>query len=101
MFQAAFTRDQIRLKPVRIGTDKPYVYTGPGGFGRDRICYLVPNGSTYEGDPIWNRTVLVSNQSHVNRVDPYHGGSDPERIRTYPTSSSLQRYANESKSRNI
>ena len=25
----------------------------------DRICYLVPNGSTYEGYPVWNRTVLV------------------------------------------
>ena len=30
-----------------IGTDKPCVYTGPGGSGMDRICYLVPNGSTY------------------------------------------------------
>ena len=35
-----------------IGTDKPCVYTGPGGSGTDRICYPVPNGSTYEGDPI-------------------------------------------------
>ena len=39
------------------------------------ICYLVPNGSTYEGDP-----VPVSNRSRVNRVDPYHTGSDPIRI---------------------
>ena len=23
----------------------------------DRICYLVPTGSTYKGDPMWNRTV--------------------------------------------
>ena len=30
-----------------IGTDKPFVYTGPGGSGKDRVCYLVPNGSTY------------------------------------------------------
>ena len=29
------------------------------------------NGSTYEGDPIWNRTVPVSNQPRVNRVDRY------------------------------
>ena len=41
----------------------------------DLICYLVPNGSTYEGDPIWNCTVPVSNRSRVNRVDPYQ--SDP------------------------
>ena len=39
-----------------IGTDKPCVYTGPGGSGTDRIWYLVPNWSTYEGDPMWNRT---------------------------------------------
>ena len=39
------------------------------------ICYLVPSGSTYEGDPIWNRTVPVSNRSRVNRVDLYHSGS--------------------------
>ena len=54
--------------------DRPCVYMGPGGpggSGTDRICYLVPNGSTYEGDPIWNPTVPVSNQSRVNRVDPY------------------------------
>ena len=42
-----------------IGKDKPSAYTGPGGSGTDRICYLVPNGSTYEGDPMWNRTVPV------------------------------------------
>ena len=46
-----------------IGTDKPCVYTGPGGSGTDRICYLVPNGPTYEGDPTWNHTVPVSNRS--------------------------------------
>ena len=53
-----------------IGTDKPCVYTGPGGSGTDRICFLVPNGPTYEGDPMWNRTVPVWNRSRVNRVDP-------------------------------
>ena len=63
-----------------IGTDKPCVYKGPGGVGMVRICYLVPNGSTYEGDPIWKRTVSVSNRFRVNRVDPYHSGSDPKRI---------------------
>ena len=42
-----------------IGMDKPCVYTGPGGSGRDRIRYLVPIRSTYEGDPVWNRTVPV------------------------------------------
>ena len=35
-----------------IGSDKSCVDTGPGGSGWDRICYLVPNGSTYEGDPM-------------------------------------------------
>ena len=63
-----------------IGTDKPCVYTGPGGPGTDRICYLVPNGSTYKGDPIWSHTVPISNWSRVNRIDPYHSGSDPKRI---------------------
>ena len=33
-----------------ISTDKPCIHTGPGGSGTDRICYLVPNGSTYKGD---------------------------------------------------
>ena len=42
-----------------IGTDKPCVCTGPDGSGTDRICYLVPNGFTNEGDPVWNRTVPV------------------------------------------
>ena len=42
-----------------IGTDKPCVYMGPGGSGTDWIYYLVPNGSTYEGDPMWNRTVSI------------------------------------------
>ena len=32
--------------------DKPCVYSGPGESGTNRIRYLVPNGSTYEGDPI-------------------------------------------------
>ena len=35
------------------------VYTGPGGSGTDRIGYLIPNGSTYERDLMWNRTVPV------------------------------------------
>ena len=78
--KATFTRDWNRLEPVRIGTDKPCVDTGPGGFGTDRICYLVPNVSTYEGDPIWNRFVPVSNRSRVNRMDPYHHRSYPKRI---------------------
>ena len=64
----------------QIGTDKSSVYTGSGGSSTDKICYLVLNGSTYEGDPIWNRTVPVSNRSRVNTVDPYHSGSDPKRI---------------------
>ena len=34
-------------------------YTGPGGSGTDRIFFLVPNRSTYEADPMWNRTVPV------------------------------------------
>ena len=32
-----------------IDMDKPCVYTEPGGSGADRICYLVPNGSTSDG----------------------------------------------------
>ena len=36
----------------KIGTDKAWFYTGPGGSGTDQICYLVPNGSTYGGDPV-------------------------------------------------
>ena len=40
-----------------IGTDKPCVYTGPGGSCTDRIRYLVPTGTTYEGNPMWNRTI--------------------------------------------
>ena len=37
-------------------------------------------GPTYEGDPVWNLTVVVSNRSRVNTVDPYHSGSDTKRI---------------------
>ena len=48
------------LNQYEIGTDKPCVYTGAGESGTDRICYLAPGGSTYEGDPIWNRNVSVS-----------------------------------------
>ena len=68
----------------KIGTDNPCVYTRHGGSGNERICYLGPNGSTYEGDPIWNSTFPVSSLSRVNRVDPYHNRSDPKRIWTYP-----------------
>ena len=55
-----------------IGTDKPCVYTRPGGSGTDRICYLVPNESTYEGegDPMWNRTVPTQTKWIRTRVDP-------------------------------
>ena len=51
---------------------------GPDGPDTDRICYLLPNGSNYEDDLIWNHTVPVQNWSRVNRVDPYHCGSDPK-----------------------
>ena len=61
-----------------IGTDKTW------WIRCDQICYLAPNVSTYQGNPIWNRTVPVSNRSLVNRVDPYHSGSDPKPIGTYP-----------------
>ena len=70
----------MRPDPFGTGTDKPCVHTGPGGSDTDRICSLVPNWSTYEGDPMWNRTVPVYNRSHANRVDPYQSGSDPKRI---------------------
>ena len=68
----------------KIGTDKPCVYTRPGGSSTDRICYLIPNGFTYEGGPMWNCTIPVQNQSCVNIVDPYQNGSDPKLICTYP-----------------
>ena len=67
-----------------MGTDKPCICTGPGGSGNNRICHLVPHGSTYEGDPTWNRTVPVSNRPRANRLDPYPSGSNPKRIWTYP-----------------
>ena len=72
-YKAAFTRDRIHLEPYEIGKDKPCVYTRPGGSGKDRICYQVPNGSIYEGELIWNCTVPVSNRSRVNRVDASNG----------------------------
>ena len=50
--EAAFDWDRARSGRHEIGTDKPCVYTKPGGFSTDRIHYLAPNGSTYEGDPI-------------------------------------------------
>ena len=58
------------------GTKLVCVYTGPGGSGTEWICYLVLNESTYEGDPMWNRTVPISNRSRVNRVDPIPNGSE-------------------------
>ena len=63
-----------------IGTDKLSVNTGPGESGMDRICYVVPDGSTYDGDPMWNRTITVSNRVRLSRMDPYHSGSDPKWI---------------------
>ena len=53
----------------------------------DRICYLVPDGSTYEGDPIWNRTVPVfvvvpCKQGEIRTtVDPIPNGSEHIRSR--------------------
>ena len=69
-FARSFTNIRIQIRQrfhgsgsfwnrYEIGTDEVCVYTGPGGSGTDRICYLVPNESTYEGDPMWNRTVPV------------------------------------------
>ena len=48
-----------------IGTDKPCVYVGPGGSSIDQICCLVPNGSTYEGDTIWNDMLFLFPTSPV------------------------------------
>ena len=62
----------------KIGMDKPYVYMADSGSIMDWICYLEPNGSTDEGDPIWNYNISVLNQLCVNRVDLYHIGSDPK-----------------------
>ena len=46
-FKAAFTKNQIRLEPVRIK------------FIRISLWYLVPNGFIYGGGPTWNRTIPV------------------------------------------
>ena len=35
----------------KIGANKPCVYTETGGSGTDRICYLVPHGSTMKVIP--------------------------------------------------
>ena len=51
--------DESVWNRYEIGTGKPCVYTGLSGCRTGRICYLVPNGPTYEGDPMWNRTVPV------------------------------------------
>ena len=63
-----------------IGMDKPSVYTVSDGSSMNWICHLVPNGSTYKGDPILNCTIPVSNQSYVNGVNLYHSGSNPKWI---------------------
>ena len=83
--KAAFTRDRIRLEPVRNWyglclIEIVFSRDLAGGSGTNRISYLVPNGSIYEGHPIRNCTVSVSNRSCVNRVDPHNSGSDPKRI---------------------
>ena len=78
-----------------IGMDKPCVYTKPGGSGTDRICYLIRNGSSYEGDPIRNCTVPVLNRFRVNRVDPYHSGSDPGKfVWTSAVTSQMRHFKN-------
>ena len=64
-----------------IVMDKSCVYTGPGGSSTNRICYLVPNGSTYEDDPMSNWAVPVWNRSRVTRVDPIPNGSEHIRSR--------------------
>ena len=79
-FRQRLRRTGSIWKRYKIGMDKPCVYTGHGGSSADRICYLVPNESTHEGDTICNRTLPVSNGIRVNRVDPYHLGPDPKRI---------------------
>ena len=55
-FKAAFTRDRIHLESVRIGLvfTRDLVDSVRIGSG-----YLVPDGSTYKGDPVWNRTVPI------------------------------------------
>ena len=73
------------MRPDGFGTSTKLVtislvFKWDGGSGMGGTCYLVSNESTYEGDPIWNRTVPVSNQSCVHRVDLYLSGFDPKRI---------------------
>ena len=82
MIKAAFTQsvytgpDPFGTGWYEIGTNKPCAYTGPGRSGTDRICCLVGNGSTYDDDPIWNRTFPFSNRSPSNRVVPTPNGSE-------------------------
>ena len=82
LLRSASIREFFRQRLHGTGSDWNRYEIGarPGRSGTDRICYLIPNVSTYEDDPIWNRTLPVSNLSRVNRVDPYHNGSDPTRI---------------------
>ena len=48
------------LDLFRTGTKLVWIsLAGPGGSGMDQICHLVPSGSTYESDPMWNHTVPV------------------------------------------
>ena len=67
-------------KLVRI-SEARCVYTGSSRSTQDRFLYLVPNGFTYESDPVWNCTVPGWYCVHVNptefrriraRLDPIH-----------------------------
>ena len=51
-FRQCLQSDGSVCNSYEIGTDKPCVYVGPDGSSMEQICYLVPNGSTYEGDTI-------------------------------------------------
>ena len=53
----------------KIGTDKKCVYTRPGGSAQDRFSYPVPNGSTYESDPVWNYEVHGWYQDLENPIE--------------------------------
>ena len=55
-------KDQIQYRSQSLlnltrGYFKPCSYTKPGRSALDRFSYLVPNGFTYEGGPVWNCTV--------------------------------------------
>ena len=73
-----------------IGTDKPCVYTGPGGSDTDRICYLVP-GKRSGGSAIGTLSKLTSGQqAAVNKQISIQKDSRPSEFSRPLTSITLK-----------